>query len=108
MLNVSAVDCAILQIARGHVTIRLHLWAHAYSKRCTRLLCVMGKCTIELLFNMLLPWVIVVCGWYVITSTKEDMVIASLSLSAFSALMLLVGWHGITTCNYQVIRTDHH
>jgi len=61
MLNVLAVDRAILQIAHGHVTIRLHLWAHAYSKRCTRLLCVMGKCTIELLFNMLLPWVIVVC-----------------------------------------------
>jgi len=67
----------------------------------------MGKCTIELLFNMLLPWVIVVCGWYVITYTKEDMVIASLSLSAFSALMLLVVWLGITTCNCQVIRTDH-
>jgi len=51
----------------------------------------MGKCTIELSSNTLLPRVIVVCGWYVITFTKEDVVFACLSLSAFSALMLLIG-----------------
>jgi len=32
-----------------------------------------------------------VCGWYVITFTKEDVVFACLSLSAFSALTLLIG-----------------
>ena len=51
----------------------------------------MGKCTIELSSNTLLPRVIVVCGWYVITFTKEDVVFACLSLSAFSALTLLIG-----------------
>ena len=51
----------------------------------------MGKCTIELSSNTLLPRVIVVCGWYVITFTKEDVVFACLSFSAFSALTLLIG-----------------